>query len=374
VRALGAALVSFRVYQSGAAQLPVEQRAYGNRFDARSTRWIKTEFALVYPAPAAATAFTVECAYVFPDRSAKRVVAQRVIPAGWTGSAHVQGIGSDSAGFWPVGRYAVSCWNNGERMAEAGFEVFDGGVPAASGVPLRFLAGSGADAAARDSFALGSFEAIRLEAVVPQRVAGDSTALDCTLSDPAGIGSGFRVPGELRERDRALLAAGPVGSPETLRRRGSYRVSCRVGAREVASAGFRVTGTPELPGLDARLLRAALFAGDSLPPGDEAVEDVVWSAARLRSLWVVAELERAPRGAAVLDYSCRITGPGPPPRNPVVATTGPLRLEIPAGTPGILLRQRFLPAARQRWMPGRHQLRCESGGIAFLTQAFDLTR
>jgi hypothetical protein len=110
VRALGAAVVQLKFFQSLAERLPIETRRYSTRFEARSARWIKTEFALVYPPVTAPVSFVVECAYVFPDQSVKRVRTERQIPAGWTGSVHVQGMAVEQ---WPVGRYAVSCWNNG---------------------------------------------------------------------------------------------------------------------------------------------------------------------------------------------------------------------------------------------------------------------
>ena len=103
VEALGASLTHLRFFQSQAERLPVETRRYGTRFDARSARWIKTEFGLVYSSAPAPVIFSVECSYTFPDGTTRPVAIERRIPAGWTGSVHAQGIGNDRPGAWPAG-------------------------------------------------------------------------------------------------------------------------------------------------------------------------------------------------------------------------------------------------------------------------------
>jgi hypothetical protein len=370
---LGAAVVQMKFFQSLGEQLPVETRRYSTRFDARTARWIKTEFALVYPQLAAATRFSVECAYVFPDKSVKRVTVERQVPAGWTGSAHVQGIQAEQ---WPVGKYSVSCWNNGEKMAERAFEVFDSGVGSReSGLgKLRFYAktaGAPADPASRSRFELGSYDSLYLEASVPVRVMADSASFGCVLTDPAGITSEFRLSGSVSDQEKALLARGPVGTLDPPRLRGAYRVECRTGARGVAADRFEVTGAPERPELDARLVSSALYASEEAP-GDEAVPDVVWSAAKLKTLWLVALLDHpSETGAGSVGYSCRVTGA----RNAVLADTGPAKLEVPLGARAIVLSQKLSLLPRQRWVAGKYALTCAlAGGTPLLKTGFDLTR
>ena len=384
VRKLGAAVVQMKFYQSLAERQPVETRRYSTRFDTQSARWIKTEFALVYPQVTAPVSFIVECAYVFPDKSVKRVSVERQIPPGWTGSVHVQGIGRDSSARWPVGKYSVSCWNNTEKMAERTFEVFDGGVPppATTGARLRFSGASSGKAAGNDagapapvyasSFELMALDSLYAEASVPARAAGDSTSFGCVLTDPAGVTSSFALKGELRDRDRTLVASGPVGAAqEGPRLRGTYRVECRTGPRAVVVERFELTGAPELPALDARLLNLLLFDGGDEPPGDEAVADVVFSAAKLRSLWVTALFDHpSDRGAGSLEYSCRITGA----RNVTLATSAPQTVTIGAGDRTIQLASRLTLASRQRWTAGKYSVSCAAGTTTLLKVGLEVTR
>ena len=370
---LGAAVVQMKLFQSLAERVPVETRRYSTRFDTHSARWIKTEFALVYPQLAAATRFSVECAYVFPDKSVKRVTVERQIPAGWTGSAHVQGIGS--AAVWQVGRYSVSCWNNGEKMAEAPFEVFDGATApaAAAGGKLQFYAkkpGSAADPAYGTAFELGSYDSLYVEASVPTRVMADSASFGCVVTDAAGITSGFRLSGGVLDTEKSLVARGPIGMLDPPKLRGSYRVECRTGPRAVVANRFELTGAPERPELDTRLVSAALFASEE-EPGDEAVPDVVWSAAKLKSLWVVAVLDHPTEtGVGTAGFSCRVTGA----RNTVLADTGPAKLSVPSGARAIVLSQKLSLLPRQRWLSGKYSVSCATQAGPLLKLGFDLTR
>jgi hypothetical protein len=373
VRKLGAAVVQMKFFQSLGERMPVEIRRYSTRFDARTARLIKTEFALVYPQVAVPVGFNVECAYVFPDNSVKRVSVERQIPAGWTGSVHVQGIAAEH---WPVGKYSVSCWNNGEKMAERRFEVFDSGAGSreSGGGKLRFFArhsDAAADTAAHTTFETGGYDTLLVEASAPQRVVGDSAAFACALTDPAGITSEFRLEGALEGKDKVLVARGPLSALEPPKFRGSYRVECRAGGRAVLADRFEVSGKPDIAELDARLVNVALFDGGDEPPGDEAVPDVAFSAAKLKSLWIVALLDHpAEKTAAPFAYSCKVTGA----RNAVVASSGPQTLSVGNRDRVIVLRQRLAPAPRQRWVPGKYGVTCGSGSGTFLSESLDLIR
>ncbi len=370
---LGASLTHLRFFQSLADRLPVENRLYGTRFDGRSARWVKTEFGLVYPAVPAPVTFTVECVYRFPDGTLRPVSVERRVPGGWTGSVHAQGLGWDQPGNWPAGTYRVSCTSEGREFAAGSFEVFDGKAAAAptSGGALRFLGrknGAAGPPAAAQSFEAGGFDTLYAEASVPARAAGDSTAFRCDLTDPAGLTSGFSLAGEVR--DRALVGSGPMGPLGAPKLRGGYRVECRAG-KAVTAERFEVTGAPDLPALDARLVASALYEGADTPPDDEGVPDVSFAAPRVRSLWLVALLDHpSDLGAGTLTYSCRITGA----RNAAIGNTGPQRVSVAAGDRSIVLRQRLAPPPRQRWAPGHYAIACSSGGTTFLRTGFDITR
>jgi hypothetical protein len=188
-------------------------------------------------------------------------------------------------------------------------------------------------------------------------------------TDPAGVASGFSLNGEVR--DRALVGIGRVSALEAPRLRGLYRVECRAGPRAVAADRFEVTGAAEVGSLDARVVTSALYEGAETAPDDEAVPDVTFSAARVRSLWLVAVLDHpSDAGAGTFAYACQITGA----RNAVVSNTGPQQVTVAPGDRAIVLRQRFTLQARQRWTAGRHVLTCSSGGTAFFKTNLDLGR
>ncbi len=370
VEALGASLTHLRFFQSQAERLPVETRRYGTRFDARSARWIKTEFGLVYLSVAAPVTFPVECNYTFPDGTTRPVKVERRIPAGWTGSVHAQGIGNDRPGAWPAGTYRVSCGSDGREFAAGTFEVVDADAAPAAGSTLRFLARkSGAADVYATAFELGAFDSLFVEASLPTRAAADSTMFRCHVSDPAGTTSAFFFDGEVG--DRALRGAGALAALDAPRQRGAYRVECRVGGRAVLADRFTVTGDPELPAADARVVSAALYEGAETAPDDEAVSDVTFSAARVRSLWLVALLDHpTDRGGTTFPFSCRLLNA----RNVALADTGPQAVTVAAGDRAIVLRQRLALLPKQRWAAGKYSLTCSSGGVTFLKSAIDLTR
>ncbi len=374
IGSLSASLTHLRFFQSLGGRVPVEGRLYGNRFDGRSARWIKTEFGLVYPEVAAPVTFTVECVYTFPDGTLRPVSIERKVPAGWTGSVHAQGVGWEQPGSWPSGVYRVSCRSEGREFAAGSFEIFDGKAPVTptTGTTLKFFGkkiGTAGPPVYTQSFAAGGFDTLYAEASVPARAAGDSTAFRCTLIDPAGTTSGFSLAGEAR--DRALLGTGPMGALGAPKMRGGYRVECRAGTRTLAADHFDLTGTSDLPALDARLITSAFYESADAGPDDEAVADVTFASSKVRSLWLVALLDHpTDRGVGSVTYSCRITGA----RNAVISDTGPQKVTVAAGDRSILLRQRFSPPPRQRWAPGRYTIGCSSGGVAFLKTGYELTR
>lgn len=375
VQRLGASVTHLKFFQSLDELVPVETRQYSSRFDGRTTKWIKAEFGLVYPQVTAPIGFVVECAYVFPDGSVKNVRVQREIPAGWTGSVHSQGIGWPEAGHWPTGKYKISCWNNGEKMAEGGFEMYDGASPAAAvpGARVRFYGkktGSAGDPAYVTSFEAGGFDTLYVEASMPVRLAGDSAAFGCTVTDPAGITSAFQLEGGIMEREKALVARGPIGVLEVPKMRGSYRVDCRTG-RSAVIGRFEFTGQPDLPEQDAKVTATALYEGGDEPPGDEAVADVVFSSAKARSFWLVGLLDHpTDKGGAGFAYSCRVTGA----RNAVIAESGPQTVKVNAGERAIVLRTHLALAPKQKWVAGKYGLTCSAGATSFLKTGFDLTR
>lgn len=371
IAALSAVLAGIRFYHGAAERLPVEPRRYSTRFDSRSARWVKTELAFLYPAVPAPAAFTLQCDYTFPDGTIRPARIERRVPAGWTGSVHVLAVGFDQPGHWPPGSYRVRCTSDGREFASGGFEMVDTGVTAGGiqGATLAVFGRKGPIGGAPDrQFTVGQFDSLFAEANVPPRAAGDSTAIRCTAFDPTGAAAQFDMPGAVR--GRAVQGSGRLGFEPPFAR-GNYAVECRIATRVLGVERFEMQGPPERAGLDARLLASALYEGTDQVPDDEAVPDVSFSAARVRSFWLVALFDHpTDTGAGTLSYSCRIAGP----RNVVFSDPGPQTLTIGPGDRTVVLRTRFPLAPRQRWVPGKYQLSCQSGGGPLLATTFDLTR
>ena len=115
----------------------------------------------------------------------------------------------------------------------------------------------------------------------------------------------------------------------------------------------------------------ALYEGADTAPDDEAVPDVTFSAARVRSLWVVALLDHpSDRGSTTFPFSCRLLNA----RNVALADTGPQAVNVVPGDRAIALRQRLTLLPKQRWAAGRYSLTCASGGITFVRTTVDLTK
>jgi hypothetical protein len=270
-----------------------------------------------------------------------------------------------------VGSYRVSCRSDGREFGAASFDLVDGSVAAAKiqGATLVVFGRKGPLGGAPDRrFVAGTFDSLFAEATVPPRAAGDSTTLRCTAFDPLGGISSFDMPGAVR--NRAVTGQGRIGFEPPLAR-GWYSVECRINNRLTATERFEMTGPPELPALDARIIASGLFEGGEQPPDDEAVSDVLFSAGRVRSLWLVALFDHpTDTGTGPFNYSCKITGA----RNVLISDGGPQTVTVAPGDRAIVLRTRLPLAPRQRWTPGRYTVHCTGGNGTILTTRLDLTR
>jgi len=115
---------------------------------------------------------------------------------------------------------------------------------------------------------------------------------------------------------------------------------------------------------------SGLFESGDLPPDDEAAPDLSFSVAKLRSLWAVALFDRPAPAAATLAYQCKVTGA----KNVVIADGGAQSLAIAATDGVVVLRQRLVVLAKQKWIPGKHTLTCMAGTATLLRLSFDLTK
>jgi hypothetical protein len=249
--------------------------------------------------------------------------------------------------------------------------MVDGGatLTPVSGVSLVVFGRKGPIGGAPDKrFTLGQFDSLFAEATVPPRVAGDSTTLRCSSFDPLGAAASFDLPGALK--NRMVTGTGRIGFEPPMAR-GWYAVDCRINNRAVATERFEMTGPPDVEALDARMIASAIYEGGEQAPDDEAVPDVSFSAARVRSFWLVALLDHPDdTGAGPFGYSCKIVGP----RSVVISDSGPQTITIAPGDRAIVLRAHLPLAPKQRWTPGRYSVSCTGGSGPLLTTRLDLTR
>ncbi len=372
VAALGATLTHFKFYQSLGERMPIESRRYGTRFDARFARWIKLEFGLSYAPLSAPVAFTIECAFLFPDGSPHPVTLARRVQAGWTLSVLSAGFGADRPGSWANGTYRVSCRNQGQEFGSGSFEMFGAGAPPpvatalVPGTRLRFSPGPGVSG---DWFEAGSFDTLYVEAAVPARLAGDTTEFSCDVTDPAGIPTPFRLAARIA--DKSVTGTGAVALPGEPRMRGKYRVECHSGTKVSVAERFELTGKPDLPAADARVLGTALYEGGEEIPDDESAASTSFRAPEVRSFWVEALLDHPSETTpGELPVSCRIIDT----KKALFADTGVQALPVDPGDRWILFRQRLTILPRKKWLPGRYTLTCAGGAAPFVTIGLDLTR
>lgn len=98
-------------------------RFYPTTLDSATTEYIDMELGLEYPAVAAASAFTLQCTYAGPGGYTATPALNGHIEAGWTGSRHAAGWGSETRGTWAVGDYQVTCKDGETTVATGKFTV-----------------------------------------------------------------------------------------------------------------------------------------------------------------------------------------------------------------------------------------------------------
>ena len=134
---------------------------------------------------------------------------------------------------------------------------------------------------------------------------------------------------------------------------------------------FALTGPAEVPALDARVVSTALYEGTDVPPDDEAVPDVTWSAAKMRSLWLIALLDHpSDKGVGSLTSACKLLTS----KSVTIADTGPETTPLGPGERAIVLRKRLALLPKQKWTAGKYTLLCNAGNAPFLRTTLDLTR
>ena len=190
------------------------------------------------------------------------------------------------------------------------------------------------------AFELGAFDSLFVEASLPVRAAADSTGFRCHVSDPAGT-TAFSLDGEVR--DQVLRAAGPLSS--------GCAAPARCISRGVPGRESRRAGGPVYGDRSSGPVRRRRPAGERRPlrgadaaPDDESVPDVISSAAKVRSLWLIALLDHpTDQGGTTFPFSCRLLNA----RNVALADTGPQAVNLAAGDRAIVLRQRLALLPKQ---------------------------
>lgn len=125
IPAINARVTSFRLYESGVADLPPEERDYGKIFTTSQTRNVSWEVNFEYPSNQNRIDFTLKAIWY---RSDGTVITEQTVQSyaekGWNNSGHHAGYGSNDLGsFWQKGFYRVELYADGKKIAEASFEV-----------------------------------------------------------------------------------------------------------------------------------------------------------------------------------------------------------------------------------------------------------
>ncbi len=125
VPAINANMASFRLYESGADDIPSEARDYGKIFIQSQTRQVNWEVKFEYPTTQNRVDFTLKAIWYSSDGT---VLTEQTFKtytiAGANNSENHNGYGSNElGGFWQKGFYRVELYADGQKIAEAPFEV-----------------------------------------------------------------------------------------------------------------------------------------------------------------------------------------------------------------------------------------------------------
>lgn len=196
---LGASNVTLRFFPSLAAFPVAAERVYPATFDSATTHYINVELGFDYPKVASGpVSFTLNCRYNGPQGENEGTpTVTGTIQAGWTGSQHAGGWGSNDGGNFPVGSYQVSC-RDGITVVVAGhFTVtrdrFD--VPEVRGmvVGIRMYEGPTAFLPLDQRVYAGEFDGgkarvlkTELQVIYPETSTRITYTIDCALQFPNG--------------------------------------------------------------------------------------------------------------------------------------------------------------------------------------------
>ena len=124
VPSLGAKVTGLRFYEGGFDDVPLDQRAYAQRFASESTRAIWWELGLAYPAPRSQRNFRLDARWRRQDGSvlADQAVDGR-LEVGWTSSFHALGWGATTTATWEPGTYTLELAVDGKAVASGTFQV-----------------------------------------------------------------------------------------------------------------------------------------------------------------------------------------------------------------------------------------------------------
>ncbi len=124
VPAFKANVTSFRFYEKGEENLPINARNYGHTFTKSKTRYVSWDLNLEYPQNRRRVDFTIKSILYRADSSiVSEQTTQHYVNSDWTSSNHSVSFGQVKFGNWQVGSYRIDLYINGKKIASGSFTV-----------------------------------------------------------------------------------------------------------------------------------------------------------------------------------------------------------------------------------------------------------
>jgi len=113
-----------RFYESGAKDLPPDERIFSARFPKKTTRRINFQLSLSHAAQIKRANFHMYVVYFGPQGKLGAFESDSYIEPGWTTSVHTGGFGWDQPGNWPKGKCLVEIYIGNQQVTSGVFEIY----------------------------------------------------------------------------------------------------------------------------------------------------------------------------------------------------------------------------------------------------------
>jgi hypothetical protein len=248
---LHAKVTSVRFFPGPKIVPDVATRFYPATLDSATTKYVDMELGFDYPAVAAPIQFTLQCKFVGPGGVTASPDFNARLEAGWTGSLHVTGWGSETPGTWAVGPWTATCMDGPAVVAQGNFTVTKDqfSFPDLHGVitNLAFFESPVSGSVARPdrkytaTFSNASTRGVFLELGLdyPKVTTPSQFAVECSYQYPDDRKFNVSLSGKTDVGWTGSWISGGMGFEQPGNWvAGSYHVECRYQGRVIAVAGF----------------------------------------------------------------------------------------------------------------------------------------